>query len=786
MKENKFEAEPVYEKGMTPGHITLSVGREIFYFFEDDRVILEELREQLESAGDISGGGSIETDKTTGRSYFVPVNKKLTDLLRQLKDLEKANTQKSGGKESFKSGSEVLSYEEVKARLGRYGNISNERINYENGAWEFDFTVTEGNKRTVYPVVVPASQWRRRLEVNNLGDRVVSASYREGGNTDTMASEVAVFLVREHGDLENNLNRYLELKGGEPDTGGMEYEAFLLPGKKELGLGEVINEYMPEYAHEAFKLMREIALDPTKNLDDLERAIRDIKGAVMRFFTSEKFIAMPFGMRPQRLGENKEADTAIAENLLEHVDSRYADMIPYVHTAMQTLTQKVRDFIPTLLEEDSMKHVREAWTQVALEQGYENVKDFLNERLMNVWTTSSFHYSIEYPTDEDGFVPESVVKTVTNSYIYFSEFLNTNNFSGATVDGTDITFVIDDNGTHIPVLDSRAHTTGIVPLAMPPGMILPDSDLTKDMKELLFSGATNSIDRCIGRVRGIDDTKKHASVYGIIRSRTSVTLTQLLDYLEKKKNNSSEEKENDDKNEDEVVLTKVNRAEYIGRSATPEVIGGNMYSIALQHILHRAGIIAAKEGYNDIIQWYIDNKIIDDDQQSDDIYNKYTTNYVHELLIDATKGKFDKEKIKQMKEIIKFIEKKYVKKVDTQENNPWVKIVAYAKIGVKNIDRIRKYVEKGLVEKLRNSNDAVKKYEYFVEKNMGVFGALLAVLKDRDIATILIEKFNVSEVKIKKEDRSEEVKKVWSLEHGHLVALLGHYHSKRMLTEYEQ
>lgn len=688
-----------------------------------------------------------------------------------------------------KSETEAVGLDEFRANLARQFPAENGfaigpvvKPEADNGSWLFTLTDPEGNE---YSLVAPASIWKRKTLPDGT---VVSRSPEED---DAMLSEISVLLLkrseRKDGKLfvsgqdRNLIDTHLDDTVRCPPTQGQEVEfffEFLSPRDKESI--DAILEPLREAAVEAFPAEREIAMnEAVRTMSDLRHELAKIVSKVYESVDSKDVLISWQGIRPvlEKIGElpNRYLTAADSPRMPEGV----RDMPRYIEAIIRVMNERIANLVDTMFSSSALRHVREGFQQIADKYSFPTAEDFVKAYLMQAWTTSSYHYSIGIPANNHGLVPEAVVQNIANGEIYFSNLINGNNYSGGTAYGVPLRIETRDGKR--TVLDARPIVSSMSPTSLPAGLIR--GSLYQVMCERLLRGGSNDPDRGVGTIVVEPKTGPDISfsmMHGINRARVSVKAPKFLQYLTARFiNHDSEAWTN---------LGERARMEYTDRSSTPDIFGGNFFSIALQNIVHRAGTMAAADGATDFIEWMVQKGIIESREENvvESIYRENnTTGLLRERELALT-GRFDRKKIAQLRKLIDVVEQDLVTRSGGGAVSPqWEELLGNARHGVRNLERVEELIfeRHDLIKKLREKYGAgagVRMYDYFIEQELGVFG-LVSILKDDEIRAVLKEKFGVMSLSWNENGEIKDMS-ISDAPRGLLEVCLGHWHALEALT----
>lgn len=235
--------------------------------------------------------------------------------------------------------------------------------------------------------------------------------------------------------------------------------------------------------------------------------------------------------------------------------------------------------------------VYSAWEAIAVRNGYSSLVTMLEENSqLNYWYMNAGHASMAVPTDEQGRTFEAVNKNVANALTMFAGVINLPAYSGSFAFGQRVEMA------GKPVADSRTLLSKIVATANPTKVLEQEEQITSLQIEAVSSGITHTPDR--GGSRSAEITSKAGEpltgTHAIWRMRNSVTLAE---YIAAQANG------------DLASLGKKARLEYTDRSISPDLVKYEQ-SLALQEIVHLAGLQSIIDGYEHFSDWLVAKKLV--------------------------------------------------------------------------------------------------------------------------------------------------------------------------------
>lgn len=587
---------------------------------------------------------------------------------------------------------------------------------YENDSNDSGRIMVVEHKGNFYYITIPSIDWRRDIVKDVNGD-VVEVKAREIGDTNIQMSEIQIVAYpcfeygyvkdkspKEVANIEriqrekeiqaasNYLNRMIIT--GESVVGG-EFELSLHPSYDN---DRKIDRLLSEGMEELSKLQREFNSGKygNKNLKTLEkefsRLIFSILESITQQGTSLDKISFNLSNIPSRF---------IDFNLPQHGSLKAEDgpIGPYVQFIANKLWEDY--IVPNLSKID--QDVRGEWTKIANANGFEDLESFVKSFPdMRFWIMNSFHTSHNIPVTEDGYVSENLIKHMTNLSEYFSEVIDYLCYSGGYSYGQQIYL-----GDH-PVEDGRAFLKTIMSTSHRGNLINPDTSLKMRTLEAMAAGHTNTPDRSLVKVS--TDGSEAYGFHSTARQRISINLNAF--------------------NKDLVeTIAKTARFEYTSRSATPDK-RKYIQSVALVEVIKIASLYAEIDGYNDIFQWLRDK--VNEEHVQSSIYDEYNTQVGNENTRRSVIGELDDNKISCLENIIKYIRANAGDDVHLD----FAYILDKAEESIEAIRRRNELI----TSEFREMN-AVERFNYYVNNNIGNWGAFLNTLTDDDLVYILTQKF---------------------------------------------
>jgi hypothetical protein len=694
-------------------------------------------------------------------------------------------TLKRSKENNFKISGVEKTPEEVSEKLLQFGGTCTAISFRENGAYSFAYTDSEGSE---YLILSPSSEWKRKL--TPAGDSMTAREQNDYTATD---NEITVLLLRNDSEKKEEdqelIKEHLQKIMNTAPQQGMEIEFILKSLSKQASSRDVLQP-LQKYAVEAFNSMREIAKITPDN--SIQKVVSTITNILQEIFTNtDNFLPIFSGMYPEKIKiGGEQLRTLGLQDINSFDDTTKAQGVAYVDAMVKTLSQRLKAYYSHAPQAE-----RNHWLQIAKNYGFQDTDEFIKEYSFNIWTTIAFHHSIELPQHENGFVPETVAKNTANTYLYFSDLTGINNFSGGTAFGTALRNT--DNDKYF--LDARTILTGILPTSLPPSLI--QGDLRDIMANCFLQGRANNIDRCSGivEVKSPAGIKTEvAPIHSTLRVRASTSLSKFISYLQENKDDAA-------KNHSRVSsLFTGARLECTDRNATPEILGGNLFSTAMQNITHLVGEIATAEGHTDVIQFMIDKEIISSSKAKEEIYQEYTSENIQKKRILAATGEIDQEKVQEFRRLIRFTEE-YLKENTTQLSEHWQQIIKNAHQALNNINRLHLLTgnitdhHQDKIKEIRErmfTMTAVEKYEYFIKKKLGIYGLISyrneegkELISNEDIITIIREKFgdylDNGMLNYRNKQGNKEKVELEDIKNnrGFLEIILGSFHAKRSIEQ---
>jgi hypothetical protein len=330
-------------------------------------------------------------------------------------------------------------------------------------------------------------------------------------------------------------------------------------------------------------------------------------------------------------------------------------------------------------------------------------------------------------------------------------------------------------------------------------------DFKNSKIELTLRGMANVFDRTTGVVRmtmksGL--SRVFGAMHSDVRSRDSAPLQKFLDFLEDRSNGINK-----------PFYTGA-RLEGTSADVGPEMLGGNMYAVALRAVAHRSAMLASAEDM-DYVQWLEKNNLLGG-KTAQEIYSSSGSEAMQKERMQVVRGEIDLNRIQRLEELLNFVEKA-TQDESVQLPEHWQKLFADAHKGIAELKEVRSMfgahrklwerVYSGIREKHAKEGDVGKAgivmYEAFCEKGGGM-AAKANILTNTEIATILIDKFKVGTVRIPELDGStkelkldDEVMAHWlrgeenpdeeyNSARAYLTVLLYDLHAREMLKKYEE
>ena len=740
----------------------------------------------------------------------------------------------------LKGEGERITPEELEHILREYGEVEPSATvsPYGSNSWAMIFKPypSLGIGNVEYTLIVPEGAFRRREDTTKepIGLRADGSPMYpmvplSPDDSSAMTNEIQVVLLDNSPRDQAFIKKWLQdtaehgmLMGQEIEFGIQEYDIDTKEGKERAKKRAFT--LCKEGIVEAFLNMRELSEElPAENFKDFKNSLARIQKGIFEEAKEEAYMLEFTNTMAQKVPLKEEPYTALKAEHFELLPPKAQQSLGYLDAATNAYTAKMLQNLSFILSKDP--DVLKVLNQIAHTRGITGDQKypsrspgeiFVRTYLFDAWMARALHISIGVPQHKDGMIPQAAMKGAVNGAIYWSDTINVLNYSGNMVHGAK-THLPNSKGELVDILSSRSVLRNVIPTSRAPGLIPPETDFKLLKEELLLKGLANSFDRTTGKIEietpsGI--TRTYAPMHSEVRSRDSVSFAKFLNFLEKSREGESPK------------LSTGARLEFTGPDLTPEVFGGNTYAVALRAVITRAAMIGATEKKEtekfDFIKWLEKNNILGNISASQ-VYKNHDSQGVHDNLMRATRGELNLDKIKQLETLIDIVESKTIEEFHGNEKNSksplpshWVELFTDAKKGINEIKDVRSKfsshremwakVMDGIRSKWAAKNNiggaGIEMYEAFCEKGGGS-AAMVNFLSNTEIATILLDKFKVSTVrvpekngKLKEIKLDEEVLKHWL--HGeekqgqdynnaraHLITLLFHLHAEEALRKYE-
>ncbi len=740
----------------------------------------------------------------------------------------------------LKGEGERINPEELEHMLREYGEVEASATvsPYGSNSWAMTFKPypSLGIGDVEYTLIVPEGAFRRREDTTKdpIGVKIDGSPMYpmvplSPDDSSAMTNEIQVVLLdnspRDQAFIKDWLKDTAEhgmLMGQEIEFGIQEYDIDTKEGKERAARRAF--SLCKEGLVEAFLNMRELSEElPAENFKDFKNSLVRIQKEIFKEAKDEAYILEFTNTMAQKVPLKEEPYTALKAEHFELLPPKAQQSLGYLDAATNAYTAKMLQNLSFILSKD--QDVLKVLNQIAHTHGITSDPKyparspgeiFVRTYLFDAWMARALHISVGVPQHKDGMIPQSAMKGAVNGGIYWSEIVNVLNYSGNMIHGAK-THLPNSKGEVVDILSGRSVLRNIIPTSRAPGLIPPETDFKLLKEELLLKGLANSFDRTTGKIEietpsGI--TRTYAPMHSEVRSRDSVSFAKFLKFLEKSKEGESPK------------LTTGARLEFTGPDLTPEVFGGNTYAVALRAVITRAAMIGATEKKEtekfDFIKWLEKNNILKDTTVSQ-VYKTHDSQGVHENLMKATRGELDLNKIKQLEELIDLVEKKTVEEFHENKKNSklplpshWVELFTDARKGIEEIKNVRSMfsshremwakvidgIRKKWAEKGNVGGAGIEMYEAFCSKGGGS-AAMVNFLTNTEIATILIDKFKVSKIRVPEKDGKfkeikldEEILKHWingeekmgqdyNDARAYLITLLFHMHAEEAMRKYE-
>lgn len=740
----------------------------------------------------------------------------------------------------FKGEGERITPEELEHMLREYGEVEASATvsPYGSNSWAMTFKPypSLGIGDVEYTLIVPEGAFRRREDTTKepIGAKVDGSPMYpmvplSPDDSSAMTNEIQVVLLDNSPRDQAFIKKWLQdtaergmLMGQEIEFGVQEYDIDTKEGKERAKKRAFT--ICKEGIEEAFLNMRELSEElPAENFKDFKNSLARIQKGIFEEAKKEAYMLEFTNTMAQKVPLGEAPYTSLRAEHFELLPPKAQQSLGYLDAATNAYTAKMLQNLSFILSKD--QDVLKVLNQIAHTHGITSDPKyparspgeiFIRTKLFDAWMARALHISIGVPQHKDGMIPQSAMKGAVNGGIYWSETINVLNYSGNMVQGAK-THLPNSKGELVDILSGRSVLRNVLPTSRAPGLIPPETDFKLLKEELFLKGLANSYDRTTGEIKmetpsGI--TRTYAPMHSEVRSRDSVSFAKFLKFLEKSKEGESPE------------LSTGARLEFTGPDLTPEIFGGNTYAVALRAIITRAAMIGATEKKEtekfDFIKWLEKNDVLKATTAAQ-VYKTHNSQGVHDNLMKATRGELDLNKIKQLKMLIDIVEKKTIEELHEMKNNSnlplpshWVELFKDARKGIAEIKDVRSKfsshremwskVMNGIRSKWAEKNNTggagIEMYEAFCEKGGGS-AAMVNFLSNTEIATILIDKFKVSQIRIPEDNGKfkeikldEEVLKHWidgeekqgqeyNNARAHLMTLLFHLHAEEALRKYE-
>jgi hypothetical protein len=326
----------------------------------------------------------------------------------------------------------------------------------------------------------------------------------------------------------------------------------------------------------------------------------------------------------------------------------------------------------------------------------------------------------------------------------YSSITTNQNHAGDTAYDTQLTLKSDRTGKDEVVTDPRTIAITVLPTSLPGRFIDNSEDLQEALLDNCYYGGTPTPDRALP-IRFTDPktgvTHEYPSIHGIARAR----ITMSYDDFEKALETNAVGKE----------ARRFVRIEDTSRSETPDQLGANIQSNALQNLLTLVSNLATAQG-KDAVDYLAENGVIGNSENQKESVN---TNVIWHEKKQALVGNYNNEKLDEVDKMIDLAESeidRIAQEHGETVSSEWQMIFSTSRIAIGNIrkqERIQMINEKhpdGLARRKASS-----KLDYYLgkhrsgkyqhEKSLGNYGLLMKLLSDDDLRDLLENRYGVTE-----------------------------------------